>query len=182
MFRPAPTRLYVDLVPWAVRVLVYRTVAIGAGTAVVTDERHYWQGLADTVGSAGGTISLHRGQAVPVPRGTPYRPSLIVDASPQFDGLRYDLGRWQTVFSLQSRATPRSVVRSLRSCDGALLHRADAPTAEAVRQAYALDRAAVDALIGLDDESVAVAVPRRLRVAALRPTALERQSLRLPGV
>lgn len=181
LFRPAPTRLYAELPVWAVRLLVYRAAPLGAATAVVTDDRQYWQPLADTVSSAGGRIDLYRGQQPGrIGAGTPYRPSLVVDASPQWDGLRAELDAWQTVLSLQGRAIPRTVVRALRSCDGALLHRMDVASAEAVRQAYALDAGAVEVLTSMPDESVAIAVPRRLRVAALRPTAVERQSLRLP--
>lgn len=176
LFRRQPTRILLAVPEYVTWLLAFRAMSLGAHLSIFAEDPHRWQGLVDVVVNCGGTADILGPGQSPPGAGRPYRPSLIVDDVAWYDGVQASIGPWQAVLSTED-ASQSAAVGQLRSCDLALVAPVAGRTADHLRRAYAVSAQQIKTAQGLQDNEVALAMPRRLLRLAIPPTPTEYQLL-----
>lgn len=176
LFRNRPTRVFLAVPEYVGWLVTYRAISLGAHLSVMAQDHRRWGRLAHAVRASGGTIDLLQAGERPPGSGRPYRPSLVVDDTHDYDGSQVALGPWQAAL-VHENAAASGAIFPLRSCDMALVGPCDARVGENLRRAYALSARQVKECAGLSENEVVLAMPRRLMRVQIPPTPTEYEVL-----
>lgn len=172
VLRELPTQIGVFGAGPIARLLAVRSLALGSRLTVFTHAPAAWSGLRQ-MASGPPWVSVAPPRSQPPRSGSALAPSVIVDdTGVQPQGLRRDVGPWQTVLTVCQPATEQAVA-SLRLFDLLAIGRMPRPEASVLCAAYGLPEPTIRWLVELPAEVVALAAPNRLRFVRLSPSQAE---------
>lgn len=166
LFRPQGTRMFLAAPDYAVWLLAFRSMCLGAHLSIVGKDRRSWTPLAEAITRCGGTVDLVENSSKIPGQGRPYRPSFVIDDTS--GGAQAAAGAWQTIAIVED-LNASSAVHSLRNCDLALLGATESRGLENVRRAYVLSQAQLRQAANLGQSDVVLALPRRMTRVSMPP-------------
>lgn len=180
LFHARPTRVGLFASAHVARVLAHRALALGAQVVVITGRPQLWGSLVRAAPVGQTWVSVLAPNAPAPPAGTLVRPTLIVDdVGGTHDGVRRDLGPWQTGVTLRPYVTPQSV-GFLHSYDLLVLQRSPAEMVGPVRAAFNLPADSTQWLPRMPDDTLAVAQRGRMRFVNIALTQVEQMTFGAP--
>jgi hypothetical protein len=171
-FRPEPTHIALVGGAWVARLLVFRTLALGASVVVSTTTPEQWRGLGQIAGHpydfrvAGPAEPVVKDRAGPLLQ--------VVDVAAAGAGAGPPVTEGQTRLTVLPKLSPWAV-EQLAAAHLLLLQRLDAAEVGALQAWWRLGGATGDLLQRLDDDMLAVVGGQADRYTWLTPTSIEQR-------
>ncbi|MEU7870721.1 hypothetical protein [Dactylosporangium sp. NPDC049140] len=175
LFRAESTRVTLVGGLWAQRLLVFRTLALGARVIVMTGDPRPWQGLGEWATGLNDRLVLWNDPRPPAAPASARQPLLIVtDVSQVGFGARPELGPWQTQVTVV-RKLGAEHAHTLQGCNLVMLQKLNRQEAAVAGSALNLTESGTGLLQEMTPEMLALMGSGANRYVWLSPTSVEQQ-------
>jgi hypothetical protein len=179
-FRPEPTTVTLVGGLWAAQLVLFRALALGVRTVVMTGDPASWQGLGERATGQSGRVAVMHGERPMTLAATPQQPILMVyDLGLAGPSLAPVLGPWQTQLTVLRRLDEPGVP-SVESCQMVMMQRLSVAEAALAASALRLTGQSAQLLQRMEDDMVALLGGGADRYVWLTQTGTERQFMGPP--
>lgn len=178
-FRPEPTRAALVGGTWAAQLVVFRALAVGAATVVMTAQPGAWHGFGERATGQADRVVVVPGERQLAMFGTDLQPAMIVYDLGASPAVMPSLGPWQTQLTVL-RKLDESSAAFVRDCHWLIVRRLDAGEAALAASALLLPDGTGRALRSMPDREMALIGDSTERFVSIDPTALEQQHIATP--
>jgi hypothetical protein len=179
-FRPEPTTITLVGGAWAAQVVLFRALALGVRTVVMTGDPASWQGFGERATGQSGRVAVLHGEQPMAFAATPQQPVLVVyDLGLVGPSTAPDLGPWQTQLTVLRRLDEPGVP-SVEACQMVMMQRLSLVEAALAASALRLTGQSAQLLQRMEDDMVALLGGGADRYVWLSQTGTERQFLGPP--
>jgi hypothetical protein len=179
-FRPEPTTVTLVGGAWAAQLVLFRALALGVRTVVMTGDPASWQGLGERATGQSGRVAVVHGEQPMAFAASPQQPVLVVyDLGLVGPSAAPELGPWQTQLTVLRRLDEPGVP-SVEACQMVMMQRLSLVEAALAASALRLTGQSAQLLQRMDDEMVALLGGGADRYVWVTQTGTERQFLGPP--
>lgn len=177
LFRPKPTRIVLVDRWWVERILVFRSLALGARVVIHTPLPQQWQGFGErATGERQRLITAPQDRPVPVPASV-RQPGLVVTEGPPLD--LPNAGPWHAQLTVAPWFGDY-LGQPILDADLVILRRLSARELAIATSMLRIDRVDGAALKTTPEDGVVLYQPGMRRYVRLAPTPLEQQAFGTP--
>jgi len=179
-FRPEPTTVTLVGGAWAAQLVLFRALALGVRTVVMTGDPASWQGFGERATGQSGRVAVVHGEQQMAFAATPQQPVLVVyDLGLVGPSAAPTLGPWQTQLTVLRRLDEPGVP-SVEGCQMVMMQRLSLVEAALAASALRLTGQSAQLLQRMEDDMVALLGGGADRYVWLTQTGTERQFIGPP--
>jgi hypothetical protein len=179
-FRPEPTTVTLVGGAWAAQLVLFRALALGVRTVVMTGDPASWQGFGERATGQGGRVAVVHGEQPMAFAATAQQPVLVVyDLGLVGPSTAPELGPWQTQLTVLRRLDEPGVP-SVEACQMVMMQRLSLVEAALAASALRLTGHSTQLLQRMEDDMVALLGGGADRYVWLSQTGTERQFIGPP--
>ena len=179
LFRPKPTKIVLVDRWWVERILVFRSLALGARVVIHTPTPQQWQGFSEqATGAPDRLITAPQDQPVVVPSSA-LQPGLVVTEGPPLE--LPSTGPWHTQLTVAPWFGDY-LAQPILEADLVILRRLSSRELAIATSMLRIDRRDAAALQSTPDDGLVLYRPGMRRYVRLAPTSLEQQVFGAPRV
>ncbi len=180
LFRPEPTRVTLVGGAWAAQLVLFRALALGVRTVVMTGDPASWHGFGERATGMSGRVAVVHGEQTMTFAATAQQPVLVVyDLGLVGPGTAPELGPWQTQLTVL-RQLDEPGVPAVQECQLVMLQRLSMVESALAASALRLSGQSAQLLQRMEDDMVALLGGGADRYVWLTQTGVEHQHIGPP--
>jgi hypothetical protein len=180
LFRPEPTRVTLVGGAWAAQLVLFRALALGVRTVVMTGDPASWHGFGERATGMSGRVAVVHGEQTMTFAASAQQPVLVVyDLGLVGPGSAPELGPWQTQLTVL-RQLDEPGVPAVQECQLVILQRLSMVESALAASALRLSGQSAQLLQRMEDDMVALLGGGADRYVWLTQTGVEHQHIGPP--
>jgi hypothetical protein len=180
LFRAEPTRVTLVGGAWAAQLMLFRALALGVRTVVMTGDPGSWQGFGERATGETGRVAVLPGEQQMAFAGTPQQPVLVIyDLGLVGPSAAPELGPWQTQLTVLRRLDEPGIP-AVQECQLVVLQRLSMVESALAASALRLSGQSAQLLQRMEDDMVALLGGGADRYVWLTQTGTEHQHMGPP--